>query len=583
MTDSRTIETTRQSTVVTPVIKIEGAEIPLTLQIEAIVVDKGVNRIASARLVIVDGDSSAQQFSASNDTLFIPGKNIEILSGYEADTYTIFKGVIVKHTIKLRGSGAQLLIECRDKAVALTLARHNKYFGEGIKDSDAIAQIINTYGGLVSDIADMPLTTNDLVQYEATDWDFIVARSELNGMLVYTDDGTLSIKAPDIAQASVLELSFGATILELDAEIDARLQYSSISGRTWNPASQEIDTVEGQAPTGELNGNLTPDDLADVFSVGDLYLNHGGTIIQPELQAWATALKLKQVLSKVRGRVKFKGIHTVKPGMILKLSNLSDRFNGNIFVSNIQHVISAGEWQLEVQFGLDPSWFTEKYETSIKPASALIQAVPGLQIGIVTQLESDPDGENRILVRMPVISADEQGIWARVSTLDAGNERGSFFLPEIGDEVIVGFLNADPRKAVVLGMVNSSSKPAPLTAADANDEKGFVTRSNMKLIFNDDKKSVTVETPAGKKIIIDEDADVMQLQDEHNNSIKMDSDGITIETQGKLILKALNDLSAEGMNVTMKANASFAAEGAASAELKASGSTTVKGSIVQIN
>ncbi len=583
MTDSRTIETTRQSTVVTPVIKIEGTEIPLTLQIEAIVVDKGVNRIASARLVIVDGDSSAQQFSASNDTLFIPGKNIEILSGYEADTYTIFKGVIVKHTIKLRGSGAQLLIECRDKAVALTLARHNKYFGEGIKDSDAIAQIINTYGGLVSDIADMPLTTNDLVQYEATDWDFIVTRSELNGMLVYTDDGTLSIKAPDIAQASVLELSFGATILELDAEIDARIQYSSISGRTWNPASQEIDTVEGQAPTGELNGNLTPDDLADVFSVGDLYLNHGGTIIQPELQAWATALKLKQVLSKVRGRVKFKGIHTVKPGMILKLSNLSDRFNGNIFVSNIQHVISAGEWQLEVQFGLDPSWFTEKYETSIKPASALIQAVPGLQIGIVTQLESDPDGENRILVRMPVISADEQGIWARLSTLDAGNERGSFFLPEIGDEVIVGFLNADPRKAVVLGMVNSSSKPAPLTAADANDEKGFVTRSKMKFIFNDDKKSVTVETPAGKKIIIDEDADVMQLQDEHNNSIKMDSDGITIETQGKLILKALNDLSAEGMNVTMKANASFAAEGAASAELKASGSTTVKGSIVQIN
>jgi Rhs element Vgr protein len=235
--------------------------------------------------------------------------------------------------------------------------------------------------------------------------------------------------------------------------------------------------------------------------------------------------------------------------MILKLNKLSDRFNGNIFVSHIQHAISSGDWQLDVQFGLDPAWFTEKYETSIKPASGLIQAVPGLQIGIVTQLESDPDGENRILVRMPIVSAEDQGTWARVCTLDAGNERGSFFLPEIGDEVIVGFLNGDPRKAVVLGMLNSSSKPAPLTAADDNHEKGFVTSSKMKFVFNDDKKSVTLETPAGKKITLDEDAGVIQFEDENNNSLKMDSEGITIETKGKLVLKAQQDFSVEGLNV----------------------------------
>jgi Rhs element Vgr protein len=583
MADSRTIETTRPGTVVTPIVKIEGTEIPRTMQVEAMVIDKGVNRIAAAKLVIIDGDTSTQKFDASNGDLFVPGKSIEILCGYESDNYTLFKGVIIKHSIKLRNSGSQLIIECRDKAIAMTLARHSKYFGEKVKDSDAITTVAGTYGGLTADVATMNVTTSDLVQYEATDWDFITARAEANGMLVYTDDNTLSIKAPELSGSPVVELSFGATMLELDAEIDSRIQFPSITGRTWNPASQEIEKVDANPPSSEMNGNLTADDLAGVFNEKDFHLNHGGKLSQPELQAWATGMKLKQVLSKVRGRVKFKGIHTVKPGMIIKLSNLSDRFNGNAFVSHIQHHVSAGDWQLEVQFGLDPQWFTEKFETSIKPASALIQAVPGLQIGVVTQLESDPDGECRILVRMPVISPDEQGIWARVATLDAGKERGSFFLPEVGDEVIVGFLNSDPRKPVVLGMLNSSNKTAPLTAADANNQKGFVTRSKMKLIFDDDKKSITIETPAGKKIIMDEDAGAIELKDENNNSIKMNSDGITIETQGKLVLKAQKDFSAEGMNLGLKANTALSAEGSASVEVKSSGTATLKGSIVQIN
>jgi uncharacterized protein involved in type VI secretion and phage assembly len=160
---------------------------------------------------------------------------------------------------------------------------------------------------------------------------------------------------------------------------------------------------------------------------------------------------------------------------------------------------------------------------------------------------------------------------------------GSFFLPEVGDEVIVGFLNSDPRKPVVLGMLNSSNKTAPLTAADANNQKGFVTRSKMKLIFDDDKKSVTIETPAGKKIIMDEDAGAIELKDENNNSIKMNSDGITIETQGKLVLKAQQDFSAEGMNLGLKANTALSAEGSASVEVKSSGTAALKGSIVQIN
>jgi uncharacterized protein involved in type VI secretion and phage assembly len=201
----------------------------------------------------------------------------------------------------------------------------------------------------------------------------------------------------------------------------------------------------------------------------------------------------------------------------------------------------------------------------------------------VTQLENDPDGENRILVRMPIISGNEKGIWARVSTLDAGKDRGSFFLPEIGDEVIVGFINGDPDHPVVLGMMNSSAKPAPLTASDDNHEKGFTTRSKMKFIFNDDKKSVVLETPAGKKITVDEDAGIIQIEDDFMNKITMDSAGIALESPKDITIKANGDVKIDGMNVTITANAQFKASGNAGAEVSTGAIAILKGSMVQIN
>src|SRR3546814_9649239 len=118
-------------------------------------------------------------------------------------------------------------------------------------------------------------------------------------------------------------------------------------------------------------------------------------------------------------------------------------------------------------------------------------AIQGLQIGVVTGLEGDPEGEDRIMVRLPTINKDDEGIWSRISTLDAGKNRGTFFRPEIGDEVIVGFINNDPRFAVILGMCNSSEKAAPMPRSDDNHEKGYVSRSEMKMIFKEEKKTIT--------------------------------------------------------------------------------------------
>ncbi len=581
MNNSRTIQTSKSADLVTFKVLIEGEELSKKYQVKQVVVDKEVNRIPTASIVLVDGEASKQDFELSNEELLIPGKEIEITAGYHSDEETVFKGIVIKHNLKIRNNSTLLMVECKDQAVKLTIGRKSKYFYES-KDSDIFEELIGNH----SLEADVEATNNEhpeIVQYNASDWDFIMARAQANGKICIVDDGKVSIKKPDLGQSEVETVAFGATMLDFDAEIDARNQFGKVSSYGWNQADQELLEIEANDPSVSLNGNLSSSDLADVLAHENLELRHGGAVSDAELQDWADAKWLFQQLSKVRGKVKFQGIPAVKPGTIIKLEGVGDRFNGNAYVSGIRHQISEGNWTVDAQFGINPKWFSETYDINSMPASGLLSGICGLQVGIVSQLEEDPDGEDRILVQIPIIDNEEQGIWCRVASLDAGENRGAFFRPEIEDEVIIGFINDDPNDAVVLGMLHSSAKPAPITASDDNHEKGFVTRSEMKVIFDDDKKSITIETPAGKILTLDEDAGVIQVEDENSNVLTMDSSGIVMESAGNIEIKASGDVAIEGTNVEIKANAQFKAEGSAGVEMSSSATAVLKGSLVQIN
>jgi phage gp45-like len=105
----------------------------------------------------------------------------------------------------------------------------------------------------------------------------------------------------------------------------------------------------------------------------------------------------------------------------------------------------------------------------------------------------------------------------------------------------------------------------------------------MKFIFNDDKKSVILETPAGKKITVDEDAGIIKIEDDFSNKITMDSAGIALESPKDITIKATGDVKIDGMNVTITANAQFKASGNAGAEVSTGAIAILKGSMVQIN
>jgi Rhs element Vgr protein len=563
-------------------VKVGGEAVPREHQLLAVNVVKSVNRISSARLVYMDGAASTGDFPLSNAATFVPGAEVEVLAGPGSDPVSLFKGLVVRQAIKVReSSGSQLIVECRHKAAKLTVGRKNACFFEQT-DSDVISSLLSA-AGVEGDVESTSVAHPQQVQFRASDWDFLLARAEANGKLVLTNDGKLAVKKPSFSGEPKCELQFGATILELDAEIDARLQLKAVKSVSWDPAGQSLVEKEAADPGVSGPGNLTSDDLAAVAALESYELRHAA-LAEEEAQAWADAQWLKSKMSKVSGRAKCEGIGTVDPGDLVTLSGVGERYNGDVFVTGVRHDFDLVQgWKTHIQFGSTAKWAAEENDVSAPRAGALLPGVSGLQIGTVASNE-DPDGEHRVRVRLPLVDKEEDGIWARVANLDAGAERGFFFRPEIDDEVVVGFLDDDPRRAVILGMLHSSAKAAPLEGSDDNHEKVYQSRSKMRLYFNDDTKVLLLETPAGNNVTLSEEEKAITIEDQNGNKIAMTADGITIESGKAIELKAGTELKLEsGTAFSAKGGTELKLEGASAAELSSSAMTKVKGSIVQLN
>ena len=581
MTDTSVIHTPATPDVCSISVLIGGAEVAGEFHVLSATVSNELNRIPSATVQLRDGEASKQTFEASDTDHFVPGKEIEIKLGYRGETETVFRGIIVKHRVRARKSGSLLVLECRDEAVRMTSGLKSRYFTD-TTDGDILDELIGGYG-LQRDVAATKPSLKEVVQYAATDWDFLVCRAEANGHVVAVRDGTVTVGPPGTDADPVVTARFGATLLELDAEIDARWQPKGITATAWSATDQELVEAEASEPSVTDSGNLAASELADVIGGEPHLLRHGGKLSEPELQAWADGRLLKNRLAKVRGRVRFQGFGGVTAGDVIEVTGIGKRFEGPQFATGVRHTLANGNWETDVAFGLGPETFASLHPVTAQSAGGLLPAVHGLQVGIVTALQDDPDGEDRIKVRLPLVSTSEEGTWARLATLDAGEERGTFFRPEVDDEVIVGFLDGDPRFPVVLGSCHSSAKPTPEPAQDDNHVKGFQSRSKMRLTFDDDKKVVVLETPEGNKLTLSEDAKAVSLEDQHGNSITLDDKGITLDSSKDVILKASGDVKFEGTNVELKAQSNFKAEGQAGADIKASGTLTLKGALVRIN
>lgn len=557
-----------------------------------------INKIPYAEIVLIDGAVDTGDFPISETADLIPGSEIAISAGYESKNELIFKGVIVKQAIKISNdSSSNLVVTCKHKAVQMTYNRIDAVFSDK-KDSDIITSVIGTYG-LTKTVEATTVTYENIFQKAATDWDFIISRADCCGFVTSFDVDAIKIGKPNLSSAAVLLVTYGESMFSLDAQLDSENQASAIDAQGWDPAQQKTATSSASEPTLNSHGNIKPKSLSEVLSQKKLILNSGTPMADNQLKAWADSKLLRMRLSAIRGSVSFNGNSKVSPGKLIQLAGLGERFNGDAYVSAVEHTIEDGVWTTRVGFGLDSKPISELPDFSYSSAAGQFPAIHGLQVGIVKKLAADPQNEFRVQVLIPNVSDDKGLLWARMSNISATNSSGFYFLPEIGDEVILGFLDGNSAHAVILGSLYSSKHPTAFTADDKNNTKAITTKSKLEINFDEEKKIIKIFTPGGNSITLDDDAKGITIKDQNNNTVKMNSSGveinspknivlkatgnITLDATGKLALSSKQDVAIEGLNIANTAKVGFTAKGNATAEISASGQTTVKGAIVMIN
>jgi phage protein D len=403
------------TSLVTFAVKVDGQPIDSAYQVDSIDTWTAVNRVPKARLVIFDGSPAAGDFPIADRPTFVPGRKVEIAVGYREKQTTIFRGLVVRQGIAIdRQQGSRLVVDATDEALRMTLQRRNGLFLK-VKDSELIGKLIKD-NGLTADVAATNTLHAEVVQYYATDWDLVLTRAEMNGLVAIADAGKVSVKAPDTSASPVLTLTYGESILDLEAQLDAATQYASsaVKSASWDFAAQKV----AQAGPGSVRvkepGNLSSDELAGVFKVKAYLQQTGGSLEPTALTDWSSAFLLKSKLSKLRGSVRFQGSALAKAGTVVLLAGCGARFDGPVFVSGVHHEVRDGVWLTTAELGLSPRWFTAEADGLAAPeASGQLPPIRGLQTGVVKQLDQDPDGEFRVQVALPILQDDAKRLWRR--------------------------------------------------------------------------------------------------------------------------------------------------------------------------
>ena len=192
-----------------------------------------------------------------------------------------------------------------------------------------------------------------------------------------------------------------------------------------------------------------------------------------------------------------------------------------------------------------------------------LAAISGGFLAQVVSLD-DPDKRSRVQVKLlgfDAVAQQEGTIWARVVAPFAGDDRGTYFLPDVGDEVFVSFVQGDARYPVILGgLWNGAAKaPADIQSGGVNRYKRIKSRNGIVVTLDDQsgQETLTLETPGGQKVTLKDGPGSVTLEDSNGNSIKMESAGITIQASAKVAVQASQVNVSAGMVTVDAAMSTF--------------------------
>jgi uncharacterized protein involved in type VI secretion and phage assembly len=343
--------------------------------------------------------------------------------------------------------------------------------------------------------------------------------------------------------------------------------------RGWDPKTKAAIVANATSPS-LMNtiGSRTVNDLSTAFT------SDGEGVVHMPMVSTAEATSLAQAtLAGGRGGdVQAEGLCHGDPrilaGKRVEIKGLSSAFDGKYLITRAVHRFNADGYHTSIESTNGTGETLADLVVDAPPQQGA-QKIFGMVIGVVTD-NNDPESMGRVKVKFPwMMNGDSiESNWARVVAPMAGASRGFLFLPEVNDEVLVGFEHGDPNFPYVMGALWNGSDAPPLTDAVANGKvvkRQIKTRAGHLLTFDDTEGSEKIE-------IIDKSGKNSITISSSDNSIAVVAEGdVSVTAKGGVTVDATKDVS-------VKSQAKVEVQSSAGMTLKTDGQMQIQGAMVQI-
>jgi uncharacterized protein involved in type VI secretion and phage assembly len=500
--------------------------------------------------------------------------NAAVSSEERPEVVPVFDGVIaaIEPYYAENEAYCMFVVRAYDRSYLLHRGRTSKTF-LNTKDSDMVSQIASA-AGLSAEATATTKVWEHVFRGDLSDYDFVKLLAARNGFVVVCDGRKLLFKAPSALGFADVPLEYGANLREFRPALSMAGQVDEVRVGGWNRKQKQA--VNGVASSAEF----APTETGFGSRGYELTRNeHGARSLhgafahdeQADADLEAKTLLNQFASSDMTGEGLAHGNPNIKPGCKVVVTKIGTRFSGAYLVTRARH-------RLDQQMGfLTEFWIGGMHSGTTANLLGVVHnaaapstrpTVNGLVTALVTN-SKDPENLGRVKLTFPQLSDQEESWWAPVIGAGAGNARGFMVIPEVNDEVLVGFAYGDLNHPYVLGGLWNGQDALPETPVSNSDVdvRVFKTRSGHVLRFTDKSGEEKIE-------LIDKT---------QNNLFTIDSSSgdVTIKAAGNITIEAKMDMKFKAMNVKMEGQGNIDAK-ATQVKAEATGQLTLKGAVAEL-
>ncbi|MFI8415496.1 phage baseplate assembly protein V [Serratia sp. NPDC078593] len=453
-------------------------------------VQQQINEIPTARIelrVPTDNNGATDGAVKQEVSRFTLGATVAI----SLDGKPLFNGHLAQKKMQLKGKYWSVRLEARHVLQKLTFLPRSRVFLDQ-NDGTILKGLFQQAGVKVTQKAAKELSSKheQMVQFRLCDWRFIRNRLLSTNCWLLPDAASNSVVISPLAEPATVSQTlecdgenYGYSLYDVNLNFDNRFTLDSLSLQGWDIADQKL-TSEQKSQAKSFRPWKPEPEVKQAASWQQDYALAFSDMPETTLQSLSKSWLSHQQMTGLQGSILLSGTRDFKLGESIKLSRFGAGLDGTAILTGVNQ-----------QFDIEQGWRSELVVGMATPILETIPPVQSLHIATVAKFKADPKHQDRIAIHLPALGLPDATLLARLSKPWASKASGFCFYPEPGDEVVVGFIESDPRYPIILGAMHNPKNTAPFPPHEKNNRKGLVVDKDGKqeaLLIDTDKKTLVL-------------------------------------------------------------------------------------------